>query len=56
MLLTHVGSSPEDSLWCLGPSRWLRRGIDDGGGLALTLIVRVADRSGHVAWVDTPLT
>ena len=56
MLLTHVGSSPEDGLWCLGPSRWLRRGIGDGGGLALTPTVRVADRRGHVAWIDTPLT
>ena len=26
------------------------------GGLALTPTVKVADRRGHVAWVDTPLT
>ena len=56
MLLTHVGSSPEDGLWCLGPSRWLRRGIGDVGGLALTPTVLVTVRRGHVAWVDTPLT
>ena len=56
MLLTHVGSCPGEGLWCQGPSRWLRRGIGDVGGLALTPNVLETVRRGHVAWVDTPLT
>ena len=56
MLLTHFGSSPVRWTLCLGPSRWLRRGIGDGGGLALTPTASVAARRGHVAWTDTPLT
>ena len=56
MLLTHFGSSPVRWTLCLGQSRWLRRGIGDVGGLALTPTVLETVRRGHVAWVDTPLT
>ena len=56
MLLTHFGSSPVRWTLCLGLSRWLRRGIGDVGGLALTITVPETIRGGHVAWVDTPLT
>ena len=48
MLLTHVCSSPDEGLSCQGPSRWLRRGIGDGGGLALTPTVMW--QLGAVTW------
>ena len=48
MLLTHVGSRPGVGLTCLGPSRWLRRGIGDVGGLALT--PTVIEQLGAVTW------
>ena len=48
MLLTHIGSCPGVGLSCQGQSRWLRRGIGDVGGLALT--PTVTEQLGAVAW------
>ena len=48
MLLTHVGSCPGAGLTCQGLSRWLRRGIGDVGGLALT--PTVIEQLGAVTW------